>query len=115
MMITNIYLQILLLDIIVVYLVDLSGAMSNDGLVPMVIKKFLGIRKEAVVKIPGLSCSLCMSWWVSLFYILVSGNLSIPNIAFVACLSYLSTTINSFLVLIKETLDTLISWLYRKL
>lgn len=113
-------LDLLLLTVIICFIIDVSG-ISND------IKKFVSklILKYTKIKIyweelklkPFL-CSLCMTFWSGLGYLLFTSNFTIPYIALVSFLSLISSNISGFLFCIKDILaliENLIQRLIQKL
>lgn len=83
------------LTIIVVYIIDLSGFMDN---VKHALGKWLNL---SIRRLPPFDCSLCMTWWVGLFYLLVTSQFALINIVVVAVFSLLALPIGcaiSFLV-----------------
>lgn len=67
----------------------ISGWLSNGK-----IKKPLNIKP--------FSCSLCMSWWTNLLYIIMAGKLSIFMILYILLLSFMTPVITTTLTLIKH-------------
>lgn len=47
-------------------------------------------------------CSLCMTWWTSLLYLIITKNFTIPYIILALTLAYLTPVINTTLIFIKE-------------
>ena len=45
-----------------------------------------------------------MTWWTGIVYLLVTGQFSIPLLAYVALLAFLSFPIRDFFIFIKELL-----------
>ena len=64
------------------------------------------IRKSIPSKI--MTCSTCQSWWMNLLYITVTGNFSIPMVAYILFLAYMAPVIGDILQLVTETLKTII-------
>lgn len=48
------------------------------------------------------SCSLCMSWWAGLLYIIITHHLTLLYIMIVLLMAVFNFTINDLIVLIKE-------------
>lgn len=61
------------------------------------------------------SCSLCMTWWSCLIFLLLTGGLSIPNITLALLVSWSGFIANDVLVLIKESWAKLMSIIIKKL
>ena len=67
----------------------ISGWMTNGN-----------IRKPISFK--PFTCSLCMSWWTNLLYIIVTHRISIVMIAYILVLSWLTPIFNDIMTLIKQ-------------
>lgn len=94
--------DLLLLTLIVVYIVDLSGFTESwKGLLWKVWKLNTKDMKP-------FDCSLCMTWWVGLIYLLIVGKFTMGYIAAVAALSFLSFPIGQILIFIREGLTFLV-------
>lgn len=94
----NPYTDILFLSLIVIYIVDVSG-FTDSWLAAF--SRWLG---HTVTSVKPFSCSLCMTWWAGIVYLLATGRFCLPLIAYVALFSFLSFPISEFLIFIKETL-----------
>lgn len=49
-----------------------------------------------------VSCSFCQMWWIGLIYLIICHSFTIPYIALVALLSFLTPLSSSILLLIKD-------------
>ena len=96
------YPNLIFLAILAVYLCDLCGVMDT---IKTALGKKLGITLK---RLPPLDCSLCMSWWFQLVYLLCIGECTIANLAIIAVVSFMSYPIGQLLILIRETLLALI-------
>lgn len=102
-------IKLLLLTCVVVFIIDLSGIIEE-------LERILGKWLKAKIVIPKpISCSLCMTWWIGLIYIIVCGYLNLPYIAYVALLSFLTTTIYNILILIRDIVNKIITITYKYL
>ena len=96
-------LNLILVALVVIYIVDLSG-FTDTWL------NFLSAyRRKTIKELKPFSCSLCMVWWVCLAYALITGNLSLPVVAFIALLSFLSVPCGQLLILMREALNAIIN------
>lgn len=111
------WLNIFLIAIILVIITDLSGIVEY-------IKSHLYFRLRGTYDYPPswdtpiihlMSCSLCQTWWVGLVYLIVIGQVTIPAIAYLLAIAYLTTTIKDIIVFIKETLTKAIDKLFKML
>lgn len=99
------YTNLLLITAVVVYVVDLSGfTQSWLGW----LSRLLG---GPVKSFRPFSCSLCMTWWVTLLYCILRGELTIPLVAYCAALSFFSITVNQLFIFLRESL----LWMIRKM
>lgn len=104
-----IVINILLIQAILCFIIDLSGFIQSleSGL-----SKLLKFK----VSIPKpFSCSLCSGFWINLLFLLITGNFTIPYIAIVSAVSFFSKTISGTLLWIQEffihLLDILNRWI----
>lgn len=98
--------DLLWVALITIYIVDLSG--FTDTLLA-----FLSAYKgKKVTSFKPFSCSLCMVWWAGLIYLLIVGEFTLPCIAMVALLSFLSVPLGQFIILIREALSKVIDKLF---
>lgn len=91
------YIDLLLVAAITIYIVDLSGFTQSWR---SALARILKARDLKPMK--PFDCSACMTWWVGIIYALCIRSLSLPVLAFVALLSYLSIPIGQILIFIKE-------------
>ena len=82
----------------IVYVLDISGFV-DDGIQPFFRKHFKGQLKTK----PFL-CSLCMSHWIGLLYIIITGTFSIPMWGYVCLLSLLTPVFYNLLIGLREFL-----------
>lgn len=108
-----ILLNLFILQLIIVFIVDLSGVMTY---VKKRIWKWLkGEKPYKDFELKPFGCSLCMTFWVGLIYLLITHSFTIPYIAYVCLLAFLASTTASALQLIKDTLDTLLYFITRRI
>lgn len=105
----KIYIDILLIAAIYCFILDFSGAW---GEITSSISAWLTsgrIRKPITIK--PFSCSLCMTFWTGILYLLLSGSFTIPNLAYVCLVAGLTPRINDAII----TIDELLAKLFTKL
>lgn len=96
-------IDITLIALITIYIVDLSG-FTDTWL------EFLSAYKgKRITELKPFSCSLCMVWWVCLVSLLIMAKLSLPMVAYIALLSFLSAPIGQFLVFLREGLNKVVN------
>lgn len=106
-------LNYLCLLIIVIYIIVLSGAI--DDLVKPLVKRVLGIRKDANITLGPLDCGKCSVFWSSLLYFLIIGKFTLYTIAVSCIASYLEPTIETILIIVKDLITKLLSFIYNKI
>lgn len=113
----TIIVNIILLATIIVFIVDLSGAIEN--LVKPIVKHFLHIPPHKDITLPLVECSLCVTWWTGLTYICI---VSIANsftqqflilVSVLALVSFLTPVIKDLLILIKDLIIRFIEVFYK--
>lgn len=95
-------LNMFLITLIIVFVIDLSGIIQSaeEGL-----SKWL--KGKAIIPKP-FSCSLCMSWWTNLIYILCIHQFTIVNVSIIALFAFLTPVFSTFMLLVKEVLGWVI-------
>ena len=103
----SIYLSLLLLSCVVVYVVDLSGwTQTWLGW----LSRFTTRHGYPPVKeLRPFSCSLCMTWWICLLYAYLRNSFTLPVVAYIAGLSFLSITLRELFIFIRETFTNAIA------
>lgn len=102
------YLNLLLIGCILVFIIDISGVVDS-------IKRGLSwlITKGRIVtedfSLKPFECSLCMTFWCGLLYLLVIGEFTIVKIAFVCLIAYGTKIIKSILYLLGDVLISIIN------
>ena len=66
-------INLLLISAIVVFIVDISGAVDSlkSGLKRILTK---GVMKDSDYSLKPIDCSLCMTFWSGIIYLLCTGN-----------------------------------------
>ena len=107
-------IELILIQLIIVFIIDLSGAVESFKLF---ISKILtkGKIQTTNFDLKPFTCSLCSTWWVGLIYLLICHSFTIPYIALVALLSFLTPLSSSILLLIKDLAIFLVNKLNMKL
>ena len=93
-------INLILINIIVVFLIDQSGFINEFK---SWLKKLLtkGKMKNSNYSLKPFDCSLCMTFWVSLIYILVFNLFSIESFTLVCLSSWFSQFTNDFFNMFK--------------
>jgi len=110
-----IIINLILITIIVCFIVDCSGVMTDIR--KFVAKQIFKYTKVKVdyndLKLKPVGCSLCSVWWSGLIYLIIVGKFTIPYIAFVAFLSLISSNISGLLLAVKDYLAAFEMWLQK--
>ena len=105
-------IDILFISIICVCIIDLSGFVQE---MERMLKKWLKIQKGDV-KIPKpFSCSLCMTFWSGLIYLLMTGQFTLLMVAYLLVVSVLTPEIQNVILTIKDLIDCILDLIYSKL
>ena len=86
--------------IISVIVIDISGFVHS---IKAAIGKFLGISPNSF-RIKPFDCSFCMTFWVSMIYLLVVGRFTLVNIAVVLLLCCLTTPLKNLVMSVRDKL-----------
>lgn len=94
-------LDIFCLTFIVVFIVDVSGIVDA-------IKSFLSpFVGRKVQHLPPIDCSLCMTFWTCLVYIIATGHFTLGGLAIVCAASAAASTIHSAVRLVADIIAKL--------
>lgn len=86
--------------IICVLVIDISGFTHS---IKAAIGKFLGISPNSF-RMKPFDCSFCMTFWVSMIYLLVVGRFTLVNIAIVLLLCCLTTPLKNLVMSVRDKL-----------
>lgn len=107
------YTDILLIACCYVFILDVSGAWDELS------ARVKALLTHGMIKTPfelkPFSCSLCMTFWTGLAYLLVVHRLTIPNAAYVCLVAYLTPRIKDMLVVFDGLLAAIFDKINRKL
>ena len=111
----NTLLNLFLMTIVICFVVDCSGIMIDiRKLVANIIYKKTKIKvNHNELKLKPIGCSLCMTWWTGIIYLLCIGEFTLVNFTFVALLALLSSNISGLLFTLKDYLATFELWLQK--
>lgn len=65
--------------------------------------------------IKPFDCSLCLSFWIGLIYIVLAGQFTIPMIGYVGLLSFMTPVICDVLRMMKDIMVKIIDLVYKSL
>ena len=107
-------LNLLLITICIVFVVDLSGFSESLKLwVSGLLSK--GKLKTTNYSLKPFTCSLCLTFWVGIGYLWYASLLTLPYIAVVCLLAFVTDTIKGILLLIKDLTSKVITIIYKYL
>lgn len=86
--------------IISVLVIDISGFVHS---IKVAIGKYLKISPNSF-RIKPFDCSFCMTFWVSMIYLLVVGRFTLLNIAIVLLLCCLTTPLKNLVMSVRDKL-----------
>lgn len=102
-----ILIDLLLLTTILVFIIDLSGFTQS---IQTILKKWLKTNKDIVIK--PFMCSLCMTFWTGIIYAMVMHSLTIPILAYITLLAFMTPVIKDILKLIQDFIMAVINGIY---
>ena len=105
-------INLLLIAAIVVFIVDISGAVDSlkSGLKWILTK---GKMKNSDYQLKPFDCSLCMVFWTGIIYLLITNNFTLPYLAFVCLLSCFSGVIKTSILLVEDILIKITQLIYK--
>lgn len=103
-------INLLLITLITVFIIDLSGIIDE---LEHSLSKWLNKKSVHIPK--PFSCSLCMTWWTGLIYLLVIHNFTFITIAYCALLAYLTPVFGALMQLVKDLLTKAVNIVYNAL
>ena len=106
-------ISLFILTCIIVFIVDLSGFV--DEMVKRLYNKYIkvGDYHTLIPKLKPLTCSLCLTFWVGLIYLIETSQLTILMIGYVCLLAFLSPIIGDIFILLKDILNKIINLIYK--
>lgn len=106
-------INLFLLTCIIVFIIDLSGFV--DEMVKRLYYKYIkvGDYHTLIPKLKPLTCSLCLSFWAGIIYLLITSQFTILMIGYVCLLSFLTPIIGDILIMIKDVLNKIINLIYK--
>lgn len=107
-------LNILLLSFIVVMIIDVSGFVDE---LKSVIKSILtnGKMSDPNYSLKPFDCSLCMTFWTGIVYLLIINNLTLFNITFTLFIAVMTPVIRDLIFMIREIMTYIIRKIDEKL
>ena len=104
------YLNLLIMQLVIVFILDLSGVMLS---IKKTIWKILYGKKTIdlsyKLSLKPFSCSLCMTHHLGLLYLLILGEFTILNYGYICLLAYMTTVSGNLFLNIKDFLTRIIN------
>ena len=97
------FLTLLLLQVIIVIITDLSG-FPEDGIKPLLKRITGGVGEPSKI----FTCSLCQTNWAGLIYLLATGQFSLLAYAYVLFLAFMTPVTGSLLYLVRDFIQRMI-------
>ena len=106
-------INLFILTCIIVFIIDLSGFV--DEMVKRLYYKYIkvGDYHTLIPKLKPLTCSLCLSFWAGIIYLLITSQFTILMVGYVCLLAFLSPVIGDILVMIKDAVNKIINLIYK--
>ena len=101
-------IDLLCVAVVWVVVLDLSGFVEEmERLLSKKWKRIVRIRKP-------WSCSLCMSWWTGLLYLLITGKIAIVSVAVLALVALSTTLIKDIIITVMDLVERFLELLTTK-
>ena len=104
-------LTFLAIAVIEIFIIDISGVMQS--LIHPLLKRLFDIKGQ--IRIPLFDCSLCVVFHTGWIYLLATNQFTAIAFLFTTMVSFLSSHIYSLLLLISDSISTLILLLNKAL
>ena len=106
-------INLFILTCIIVFIIDLSGFV--DEMVNRLYYKYIkvGDYHTLIPKLKPLTCSLCLTVWAGIIYLLITSQFTILMLGYVCLLAFLTPIIGDILVMIKDVLNKIINIIYK--
>lgn len=107
-------INLILISAIVVFIVDISGAVDSlkSGIKWILTK---GKMSNSDYRLKPIDCSLCMTFWSGIIYLLLINEFTLPYFAFVCLLACFSGIIKSSILLVEDILIKITQLIYKLL
>ena len=94
-------LNLFLISVIWVLILDIAGFSEE---IRKICGKILGISPSLAqnLELKPITCSLCMTWWTGVIYLIVIGKISFIYISLTLLFSCFTTTLKDFIFLVQD-------------
>jgi len=109
---TNVIFNLLLIQVIVVFIVDISGAVDSlkSGIKWILTK---GNMNSSDYTLKPIDCSLCMTFWSGLAYLLITNNFALVYLAILCVMAAFSGIVKSAILLVEDSIVKIIQCIYK--
>ena len=106
--------DLFLIAVITVCIIDLSGFL---GTLKSVLSKTLtrGKISNSDYQLKPIDCSLCMTWWCGLIYLIINNQLTLLNVSILLLIAVSTPIINDIIRLIQDIITKIINIIYKKI
>lgn len=105
--------NLFLISIIVVCIIDISGFV--ESLKSALSKLLTKHIKSSSYSLKPIDCSICMTWWCGLIYLIIYHQLTLLNITILLLIAVSTPIINDTIRLIQDLITKIINIIYRKI
>lgn len=103
----EVIIGLLLIQALCVFVIDYTGAVEE--LFTQLVKRLTGAKIGTLGK--PWDCSLCMTIWLSLLWLLIKGSFTLPYIGLVALLAALTPVTLDIIWFVRDFLQAIVGWL----
>lgn len=97
-----------------VVVLDMTDFMDTiKGWISAILTK--GKSHNSDYRLKPVDCSLCMTWWTCLVYLLVTGNVTLATLLAALTLAWFTPVIKDVFMLLGDAITTIIRKLHEKL
>ena len=111
----NTLLNLFFITLVICFVVDCSGIMTDirKAVANKIYKKTKMKVDYNELKLKPIGCSLCMTWWTGIIYLLCISEFTILNLTIVALLALLSSNISGLMLTMKDYISAFENWLQK--
>lgn len=100
-------IKLLLITITVSLIVDISGIIDS---IKYAISKFLKCEPHQI-RLKPFDCSLCMSFWTEMAYLIYNNNITLVNITLAILFACYSSLVSEIYYTIKDIIIKVLVWI----
>lgn len=107
-------LSLFFITVIVVFIVDISGATDSlKSVLKWILTK--GRMKDSNYRLKPIDCSLCLSFWGGLIYLLIAGKFTLFYVTVVCLLACFTGILKNCILLVEDVITKIIQVIYKYL